>query len=128
MDPVSIGAAAALLIATTYGEEVARNAGASTWNAVQRLRELTANRFRHEPIRRTAISSLSETPTTEGLAIVAEYLDEAAESDPTFAREIQELIEDAQHEVQGTSFTARAFDQARQINVVGNNSGPITLS
>jgi len=128
MDPITIGAAAAVLLATKFSEEFAKGAGASTWNTVKRLRELMMTKFRDHSAGQAAIAKLADAPSEENLTIVAEYVDEAVRLDPAFAIEIQRLVDHARSEGRVPTFTAQAFDHARQINVAGDHSGPITLS
>ncbi|MBB5911261.1 uncharacterized membrane protein YebE (DUF533 family) [Nocardia transvalensis] len=128
MDPISIGTAAAVLLGTRLGEEFAKNAGASAWEAALRLRALALAKFRDNQPGRAAIETLTEAPSEENVTIVAEFVDEAARVDPTFAHEVRQLVEEARGRTQLGTFRPQAFDQAKQVNVVGDNHGPVTLS
>jgi len=107
MDPVSIGAAAAALLTAKFGEGFAGEAGANAWTAVRKLRELVLGRFHREA----------------GAVEIAEL----AAADSGFGRQVEQLL-DAAGTVPGARLLiAQATGHAKQINISGDNHGPITL-
>jgi hypothetical protein len=49
-------------------------------------------------------------------------------ADPRFAAEVERLVVAAREDRAAEVFVAAAFDQARQVNVRGDNSGTINLT
>ncbi|MFC9433476.1 hypothetical protein [Nocardia sp. NPDC057030] len=125
MDPVSLGIAAAALLASKFGEELAKDAGASTSRAIGRLRELVAARFRDEPETLTALTTSADTP--QARAMVADRVAAVAGRDPGFADDVQRLVSAARRDRTAEVFVAQAFDDARQVNIHGDNTGTINL-
>ncbi|MFB8274475.1 hypothetical protein [Nocardia colli] len=125
MDPVSLGIAAAALLASKFGEELAKDAGASASRAVGRLRELVTARFREEPETLTALTTSAET--AQARAVVAERVGTVAGHDPGFAGEVERLVTAARRDRAAEVFVAQAFDDAKQVNIRGDNTGTINL-
>ncbi|MEV6554864.1 hypothetical protein AB0M22_04020 [Nocardia sp. NPDC051756] len=125
MDPVSLGIAAAALLASKFGEELARDAGGSAWRAVGRLRELVTSRFRDEPETHTALTTSVET--AQARSVVADRISAVARHDPGFAGEVERLVTAARQDRTAEVFVAQAFDDAKQVNIHGDNSGTINL-
>jgi hypothetical protein len=124
LEPVSLGIAAAALLASKFGERFAQDAGESTWNAVKRLREIVAAKFRGDSETESAVTTLVETPTNEAneaRALVATRIAEAAKTDSSFGAELEQLVTLARRDRTVESFLAQAFDNAKQVNFRGDN-------
>lgn len=127
MDPVSVGVAAAVLLASKFGEGFAQDAGASSWDAVNGLRQAIARKFRGDTETENAVAALEVSPIAENRAVVATRITGAVRTDPIFATEVERLVSAARADPSVNSFVAQAFDEARQVNIRGDNSGPISL-
>lgn len=127
MDPVSVGVAAAVLLASKFGEGFAQDAGASSWDAVNRLRQAIAQKFRGDSETERAVVALEASPIAENRSEVATRITAAVRTDPIFATEVGRLVAAAQADPNVNSFVAQAFDEARQVNIRGDNSGSINL-
>ena len=127
MEPVSLGIAAAALLASKFGEGFAGDAGESTWKAVQRLRGVVAAKF-HDHGSGTTSTAVATTSSAEDTTAVAARITAAAEADPRFAAEIERLVAAACQDRAIDLFVAQAFDQARQVNIRGDHTGTINLS
>ncbi|MEV0298335.1 hypothetical protein [Nocardia sp. NPDC050710] len=127
VDPVSIGIAVAALLASKFGEGLAQEASGSAWAATRRIRELLAGRFRGDEDGETAIANLQENPTSDLQANVAARVAAAATADSAFGAELARLVMSARRDPGVDNFVAQAFDHAKQVNVRGDNSGPITM-
>ncbi|MGF6889609.1 hypothetical protein ABIA39_009060 [Nocardia sp. GAS34] len=127
MEPISIAVAAAALLASKFGEGFAKDAGASGWRAVARLREVTAQKFGHGSEKSAAVLALSTNPSSQAQITVAESIAAAARSDPDFAAEIHNLVEIAQEDPMIEAFVAKAYDNAKQLNIRGDNTGTINF-
>ncbi|NMO56097.1 hypothetical protein HH310_33575 [Actinoplanes sp. TBRC 11911] len=108
MDPVSIGVAAAALAGSKAMEEFATQAGSTAWLAVQRM---------HTSVRARLSPRAGEEPADEERAVLAGEIEDAARADPRFREELEGLVRQR----------AVARDHAKQVNIAGGNSGPITL-
>lgn len=115
MDPVSIGVAAAALVGSKAVEELATRAGSTAWVAVQRMgtsvRSRLSARGPHAP------GELSD----EERAVLAGEIEDAVRADPAFRADLEGLVK------QRAAMVAVARDHAKQVNIGGPNSGPITL-
>lgn len=128
MDPVSIGIAAAALLAGKFGENFAGEAGKAAWQSVKRLRDLVARKFKGDDITETAIQRLTANPADSGpQAAVAERITEAARADAGFAAELEGLVATARRHPGTNALIAQAFDSAKQVNIGGDNFGPLSL-
>ncbi|WP_433521612.1 hypothetical protein ACQPZ2_30480 [Nocardia pseudovaccinii] len=127
VDPVSLGIAAAALLASKFGEGFAQDAGTSSWQAVSRLREVIAQRLGRGSETPRAIAILAENPTPQDQVAAAELVAEAARSDPNFAREVHRLVATARQDRAIEAFVANAYDEAKQVNIRGDNTGTINL-
>lgn len=128
MEPVSLGIAAAALLASKFGEGFAKDAGESTWNAVKRLREVVAAKLGQRLEPDSTATELAATPRELDLSTVAAQITEAAAADSSFAAEVERLVTTARRDRSADAFVAQAFDQARQVNIRGDNTGTINLS
>ncbi|WP_378730694.1 hypothetical protein [Nocardia brasiliensis] len=128
MDPVSLGIAAAALLASKFGEEVAQNAASNTWSAVKRLREAIAAKLSGDSEINTDVTAFIDNSTPEARTVIAERVAAAARSDPGFANEVERLVAAARRDRQVDMFVAQAYDDARQVNISGDNDGTINIS
>ena len=126
IDPVSLGIAAAALLASKFGEELAQTAAAGSWHAVTRVRELIADKFGRETP--TALAALDQDPTPENQVAAAEVITSSVRSDPGFAAELQHLVATARQDRTVEAFIANAYDSAKQVNIHGDNTGTININ
>ncbi len=127
VDPVSLSVAATALLASKFGEGFAKDAGSSSWHAVGRLREVIARKLGHGSEISTAVAGLDENTTPQLRAGAAELIASAIESDPGFAHEVQLLVATARQDRKAETFIANAYDNAKQLNIHGGNSGTINF-
>jgi hypothetical protein len=127
VDPVTVGVAAAVLLASKFGEGFAKDAGGSAWNATKRLREVVVAKFKGDPEAETAVATLATAPTEEATATVARMIAAAMQADANFGSEVEQLVAHAGEVKGGESFVAQAFEHAKQVNIRGDNSGQINL-
>ncbi|MBH0775302.1 hypothetical protein [Nocardia bovistercoris] len=126
MDPVSLGIAAAALLASKFGEEIA-TAAADSRRAIARLRALVVEKL-GRVAETGAVEAVSGAPAKwEDRANTAERISAAAEADPEFADEVRRLVSSACADGEVEAFVAYAFDHARQVNLRGDNFGVINL-
>ncbi|MBY8857103.1 hypothetical protein K7711_11495 [Nocardia sp. CA2R105] len=128
MEPVSLGIAAAALLASKFGEGFAKDAGGSAWKAVERLREVVAAKLHIHPGSGTATTTVETTPSAGDPSTVAAGISAVAAADPRFAAEVERLVTVARQDRAVDVFVAQAFDQARQVNIRGDNVGTINLA
>ncbi|MFC9995905.1 hypothetical protein [Nocardia sp. NPDC127526] len=128
VDPVSLGIAAAALLASKFGERISEQAATSSWHAIGQLRELIARKFGRDPEIPRALAELERNPTLENQVAAAEVIDGAVRTDPSFAAALQQLVDSARQDTSIDVFVANAYDQARQVNIRGDNTGTINLS
>ncbi|MEU0506275.1 hypothetical protein [Nocardia sp. NPDC005998] len=128
MEPVTLGIGAAALLASKFGERLANDAGSSTWNAVERLRELIGAELGRDAETNTAITALVDDATPQGWDRLAEQIEASARRDPEFAHEVERLIAGARWDKEIDLFVARAYDCARQVNIRGDNIGTISIA
>jgi hypothetical protein len=121
VDPVSIGIATAALLGNKAMEEFATSAGTAAWQAVQRLG--TAVRARLSPRASQALDQRG----AQAQVVVAGEVEQAVRADPAFGTELAGLIAEAGRDKQLAGVMAVAYDNARQVNIAGDNSGPITF-
>ncbi|MEV5837553.1 hypothetical protein [Nocardia sp. NPDC052112] len=128
IDPVSLGIAAAALLASKFGEQLAQTAAAGSWHAVTRLRELIAEKFGGDAETPTALAALDQDPTPENQMAAAEVITSAIRSDPVFAAELRHLVATAKQDRTVEAFIATAYDTAKQVNIRGDNTGTININ
>ncbi|MGW4354463.1 hypothetical protein ACWELJ_20510 [Nocardia sp. NPDC004582] len=127
VEPVTVGIAAAALLATKFGERFATDAGASAWSAIKNLKELIAAKFKGDNETETAVAALAKSPNEDAQAVVAARISEAARVDATFRYELERLLALARQDPATDTFVAQAFDNAKQVNFRGDNLGQINL-
>jgi hypothetical protein len=125
MDPVTIGLAAAALIAVKFAEAGASEAGKSAWKAISSLRMAVANK-----LKKPALLAVTSSPESDSVDVpkLATEIAEAAEDDSAFRIELERLIREVQKDPAGNTLLAQAQDHAKQANVAGSNFGNITFS
>ncbi len=128
MDPVTLGLAASALLASKFGEGLAKDAGSSTWRAITGLREVIAKKFGHGPETPTALVALEPGASSEEQAAAAEVIDDAVRTDPGFAAAVRQLVDTAREDKTVEVIVANAYDQAKQLNIHGGNTGTITFT
>ncbi|MGW5514330.1 hypothetical protein [Nocardia africana] len=127
VEPVSLGLAAAALLGSKFVEGLAKDAGSSSWRAVVSLRDLVVAKLGNRPENVLALTELERDPSPDNRASVAEIIDEAGRADPGFAAAARQLIDAARADKSVDVFVAQAYDQAKQVNIHGGNSGTINL-
>lgn len=128
MEPVTVGAAAAALLASKFGEGFAKDAGTSAWNAVKKLRELIAGKFKGDKDSERALARLAAEPHDAAhRTIVAQRIAEAAATDGHFGSNLAELVALAREDSATRAVFAEATDNAKQVNIGGDNFGAISL-
>lgn len=117
----------AILLATKFSEGVAQNAGTSAWSVITRLRERVAAKFQSDENATAALTRLQGIPTESDRSVIASRVTAAAQADPRFRAEIEQLLAIAQQDRVAGSIVAQAYDNAKQVNLHGNNHGTINL-
>lgn len=108
MDPVTLAAGAATLLATKAAEDFAGDAGSAAWRALRRLAGAIRERFAGDDEVQGALDSLEKKPDSDARErVVAEVLEDRVRNDPAFAAELDELVRDAQ---QATAVQITATD------------------
>ena len=126
MDPMSIGVAVSALLAAKAAEGFAVEAGTRAWDAVQRLADLVRTQLSSHGVR--ALDQL-ETGRHDPSAvdILAGEIQTAADTDPTLRTMLEQLVTQAEESKPLAAVIAVARDNARQVNIGGNNSGSISM-
>jgi hypothetical protein len=129
MDPVSLSVAAVALLTTGFGTGFAQEAGKSAWEAVQRVGRIVSARLGRGDDQRRALDELRASPDDPAKrAVVAEYIRHDLETDTEFAALLSSLVAEVQSHETGRTLIAHATGSAKQVNVAGDNFGPITFS
>ncbi|MEU7365989.1 hypothetical protein AB0B92_10420 [Streptomyces hygroscopicus] len=129
MDPATLSAVAVALVASKFGEGAATEAGKAAWLKIQSVAHAVRQRFGRSDVQSAALAELEASPGDEGTrATVAGHLRHELESDAEFAATLEALVTAAQSDPATQTLIAHASGNARQVNISGNNSGPISLS
>jgi hypothetical protein len=129
VDPVTLSAAAAALLATSFGTGFAQEAGKSTWDAIQNVGRFIRARLGKDDERRRALAELEASPDDPAKRVaVAEYVRHDLEADKEFADSVASLVSAVQSHDTGWILIAHATGGAKQANIAGDNFGPITFS
>ncbi|MGW4567286.1 hypothetical protein ACWEN3_34495 [Streptomyces sp. NPDC004561] len=124
-----MSAVAVALVATKFGEGAATEAGKAAWLKIQSVAHVVRQRFGRSDTQSAALAELEASPGDEGTrATVASHLRHELESDAEFAATLEALVTAAQSDPATQTLIAHASGNARQVNISGNNSGPISLS
>ncbi|MGN2639125.1 hypothetical protein ACTD5D_23770 [Nocardia takedensis] len=124
VDPVSLGVAAAAVLAAKYGEELAGRAADGSVAAVARLRELVLRRLGRGA---RPVAELERSPTEENRAAAAEAIDAAARTDPDFAAELHQVLALARREDSVATIIATVSGNAKQVTIARDNHGTINM-
>ncbi|WP_216896670.1 hypothetical protein [Nocardia alni] len=117
MEPETLGVAAVALLASKFGEGVAKDAGESAWNAVKALRKLVVAKFHGDHDTAAAITARAPTSTDEAKQAAAARITAVVPEDASFAASLEQLVATAQRDHDVGMIVARAFDQAKQVNI-----------
>lgn len=99
MDPVTVAAGAAVLLASKGGEALAGEAGKAAWAGLGRLWELVRAKFAGDPQAERALAAVEAQPGDAGrVQQLAESLVAHARSDPQFEVALQRLVADARQD------------------------------
>ncbi|MCX4920083.1 hypothetical protein [Streptomyces sp. NBC_00687] len=129
MDPATLSTVAVALIATKFGEGAATEAGSAAWQKIQSVAQAVRQRFGRSQAQSVALAELEASPGDVGArATVADQLRHEVESDSEFAAALEALVTAAQRDPVTQTLIAHASGNARQVNISGSNSGPISLS
>lgn len=118
MEPITIGLAAAALLATKFGEGMAQNAGESVWGAVKAV---LAKKFHADDEVTQMLESAEITPSRENLTILTQRIVDASSTDEQFRDELAELLSKVPHNSL-TNISAQAYDNAKQAIITGGTS------
>jgi hypothetical protein len=126
MDPVTIAAAVLALVGTNAVGGFAAEAGTQAWDALQKI--LVSVRTRLSPRGARALAS-AEAGAAESsdTKILTDEIQALAESDTEFRVNLAGLLTLAEQSKPLAAVIAIARDNARQINIGGNNSGAIDM-
>jgi hypothetical protein len=131
MDPATIALTAAGLLATKALEAAGGKAGEGAWAALGRIADAVRRRFGGDPEVTEAVDRLEAKPTSEArTAEVAEVLGDRLQADPSFAQELERLIEQAKAaSPQAASFVTTVQDNAQvgKLTNIGQVSGDVHL-
>lgn len=129
MDPATLSAVAVALVASKFGEGAASEAGRAAWVKVQDVAHALRQRFARSATQSAALGELEANPGDEGArAAVAGHLRHELENDAEFAATLRALVTAAERDPVTQTLIAHASGDARQVNISGNNSGPISFS
>jgi hypothetical protein len=131
MDPVTIALTAAGLLAKKALEAAGGKAGEGAWAALGRIADAVRRRFGGDPEVTESLDRLEAKPTSEArTAEVAEVLGDRLQTDPTFADELAQLIDQAKAtSPQAASFVTTVQGNARvgKLTNIGQVSGDVHL-
>src|SRR5262249_17841641 len=113
--------------APSSGGELAASAGKDTWTGLKRLRELVVQKFAGNLQAETEVAQLAVEPSDAARSAVTQRISDAAAADEAFAAERAELITALRADPAVTVVLARAADQAKQVNIGGDNFGQISM-
>jgi transcriptional regulator len=126
MDPMTVGAAVAALIGAQAVDGFAAEAGTRAWDAVQSM--AGSIRARLSSRGKQALTELEagrHDPST--VDILADEVQVAVVADPTLREILENLIAQAEESRSHAAVIAVARDNARQVNIGGDNSGTINM-
>ncbi|MEV0296406.1 hypothetical protein [Nocardia sp. NPDC050710] len=121
MELISLGIAVAATLTSRNGQ----GSSEGTRDAVERLREVITSRFDTDPETGASVAVSGADPTGKGWGVLAERITTEARADPDFADEIRGLVAVIRRDRAMKGFLAQAFDNARQVNIGGDNLGTI---
>jgi hypothetical protein len=124
MDIAQIAITAAALLApylVKAGEAAAKKAGETAWEKVESLYQAMRGKFAadEDDYAEKTLQRLEEQPTSEvRQASLADILTEKAEADPTFARELAQLVQDTAQDQATAQFLTQVYDNARVDKII----------
>lgn len=125
---MTLGLAAAALLASKFGEGFAKDAGSAAWNGVKRLRDAVAAKFKGQPDAETTLQRALAEPHDMGRRqALAERITAAAADDAEFSAALAEVVGQARRDPSAQTVIAQATEQAKQVNIAGDNHGGISL-
>ncbi|MDA0165404.1 hypothetical protein OM076_34360 [Solirubrobacter ginsenosidimutans] len=130
MDPATIALAAASLIATKIAERIGEGTGDGLAGVATRLLKRVKDRFAGDAEVDEALTRLEQKPGSEARAQeVAEVLEPRLEANPQFAKELQELLDEAEKREGNTQIVTNILGNAR-VNKVTNIgvAGDVTIN
>jgi hypothetical protein len=128
VDPVTIGAAVSLLLASKFGEGFAGKAGEAGWEHVTEAWHAVTQKFRGHQEASRELALLSEEPKDKARqTAVAERIAAAATADAAFRAELTEIVAKSKASAATAVIIAQAFDSAKQVIITGDHVGPINL-
>ncbi|MGH1552082.1 hypothetical protein ACRAWF_07745 [Streptomyces sp. L7] len=117
------------MVATKFERASPPRAGRSAWLKIQQVAQAIRERLGRSAAQQAALAELDESPDDlDRRSVVAAHVRREAESDPEFAARLDALVRDASTDEAARTLIAHASGNAKQINIAGNNAGPITLS
>jgi hypothetical protein len=129
MDPVSLGVATAALLASGVGTGAATKAGEALWGLVQRLANSVRDGFARHSHSAVALDRLGTSAQLAGdQADVSRAIAMVASSDTAFRDILTTITKELESQHRDQQAVAFAFDQAKQVNIQGDNSGPISFA
>ncbi|MFY1633853.1 hypothetical protein ACN27F_11330 [Solwaraspora sp. WMMB335] len=129
---MSIGLAVAAVAGASAAEGFANQAGTDAWRAVQRM--LGAVRARLTPGGANALDRLTtgergaDGGNDADAQVIAGEVHAAAVADPVFRADVATLLDQAGGDQKLATVIAVARDNAKQINIGGDNYGPVTFT
>lgn len=122
IDP-TITAAVALLAPYLgkAGEEIAQKAGDATWKMIGSLYQVIKHKFTRDQdtFAQQSLQRLEEQPNNEARqAALADILNEKAQSDPGFAQELKQLVQNTTQTQGINQFLTQVYDNAKVDKIV----------
>ncbi len=128
MDPATLSTAAVALVGTSFGTGFGKEAGKNAWEAVKKVAGAVMDRLSTHEHGRRVLAELEASPDDPvKRAVVADYLRRDIEADKEFAARLGWLVTAVQSSEEGRTLIAYATGEAKQVNVSGDNFGPITF-
>jgi 2,3-bisphosphoglycerate-independent phosphoglycerate mutase len=126
MDPVTLGIAAATVLATKAAEGFASQAGADAWGVVRRLHGYLRQRLSGKAA--GALEQLEGSGSNPYAAsMVATAVQDLAAQDQDFKTQVETFLSEASRSPQVATIIAEARDNAKQVNVTGDHFGTINM-
>ena len=124
MDPVSVGSAAAVLLATKGGGALAGEGGKAAWAGLGRLVALVRGKFAGDRPAGRALEEAQAHPNDPvPVQRLAETLVQHGDRDPGFLQALAQLVEEARRDRQGRGDRLRA--RRREFLGLGRAAGDV---
>ena len=122
VDPISTAAVALLApYLAKAGEEIAQKAGDAVWKMAESLYQAVHRKFSadKDTYAQKTLQRLEEQPTNEARqAALADVLNEKVNSDPSFAQELKQLVQNTTQTQGINQFLTQVYDNARVNKIV----------